>query len=191
MSGRIFQNVVLQFKETTDRTIGVMDAEGTVIACSELTAIGAKWSKYIEPIAAAEGECIAIEGKMNEEHDKVDGGSLKDSPIFAKMKEIVDKGSRGNTQNFASGGFTIKITYFQNQKNELDQLEKVDTIKELFGMVFKVGDRRLTVGDYSHDYIGEYSDILQISVDIDYKENTQKEDNAPIAEGVQVTIKEG
>ena len=63
MSGRIFQNVVLQFKETTDRTIGVMDAEGTVIACSELTAIGAKWSKYIEPIAAAEGECIAIEGK--------------------------------------------------------------------------------------------------------------------------------
>ncbi|MBQ3725319.1 MAG: helix-turn-helix domain-containing protein [Oscillospiraceae bacterium] len=63
MSGRIFQNVVLQFKETTDRTIGVMDAEGTVIACSELTAIGAKWGKYIEPIAAAEGDCIALEGK--------------------------------------------------------------------------------------------------------------------------------
>lgn len=112
-----------------------------------------------------------------------------DTPSF--FTEIVDKGSRGNTQNFASGGFTIKITYFQDQKNELDQLEKVDTIKELFGMAFKVGDRRLTVGDYSHDYIGEYSDILQISVDIDYKENTQKEDNAPIAEGVQVTIKEG
>ena len=36
MSGRIFQNVVLQFKETTDRTIGVIDSEGTVIACSEL-----------------------------------------------------------------------------------------------------------------------------------------------------------
>ena len=48
MSGRIFQNVVLQFKETTDRTIGVIDAEGTVIACSELTGIGKKWSKYVE-----------------------------------------------------------------------------------------------------------------------------------------------
>ena len=34
MSGRIFQNVVLQFKDTTDRTVGVIDAEGTVIACS-------------------------------------------------------------------------------------------------------------------------------------------------------------
>ena len=27
MSGRIFQNVVLQFKETTDRTIGVIDSD--------------------------------------------------------------------------------------------------------------------------------------------------------------------
>ena len=28
MSGRIFQGVVLQMKENTDRTIGVMDGEG-------------------------------------------------------------------------------------------------------------------------------------------------------------------
>ena len=63
MSGRIFQNAVLQFKETTDRTIGVIDAEGTVIACSELTGIGKKWAKFVEPITAAEGACIALEGK--------------------------------------------------------------------------------------------------------------------------------
>ena len=59
MSGRIFQNSVLQFKETTDRTIGVIDAEGTVIACSELTAIGKRWSKYVEPIVSADGTCVA------------------------------------------------------------------------------------------------------------------------------------
>ena len=63
MSGRIFQNSVLQFKETTDRTIGVIDAEGTVIACSELTAIGKRWSKYVEPIVLADGTCVALEGK--------------------------------------------------------------------------------------------------------------------------------
>ena len=63
MSGRIFQNVVLQFKETTERTIGVIDAEGTVIACSELTGIGKKWNKYVEAIVTAEGECVALEGK--------------------------------------------------------------------------------------------------------------------------------
>ncbi len=63
MSGRIFQNVVLQFKETTDRTIGVIDAEGTVIACSELTGVGKKWPQYVEPINNAEGSCVTLEGK--------------------------------------------------------------------------------------------------------------------------------
>ncbi|MBQ9393463.1 MAG: PucR family transcriptional regulator, partial [Oscillospiraceae bacterium] len=62
MSGRIFQNVVLQFKETTDRTIGVIDADGTVIACSELTGVGKKWSKYVDSVNAAEGACVAVEG---------------------------------------------------------------------------------------------------------------------------------
>ena len=32
MSGRIFQNVVLQIKEATDRVVGVIDGEGTVIS---------------------------------------------------------------------------------------------------------------------------------------------------------------
>ena len=68
MSGRIFQNVVLQFKETTDRTIGVIDGEGTVIACSELTGIGKKWSKYVSVINAAEGECVTLEGKTFKAH---------------------------------------------------------------------------------------------------------------------------
>lgn len=41
MSGRIFQNIVLQFKETTDTVIGVIDSEGTVIACTDLPEIAA------------------------------------------------------------------------------------------------------------------------------------------------------
>ena len=41
----------------------MIDAEGTVIACSELTGIGKKWTKYVEPIAAAEGNCVTMEGK--------------------------------------------------------------------------------------------------------------------------------
>ncbi|MCI9078988.1 MAG: hypothetical protein HFH68_08705 [Lachnospiraceae bacterium] len=95
--------------------------------------------------------------------------------------EIIDKGSSMETKNFAKGGFTIKITYFQKEKNEADQLEKTDGIKELFGLVFKVGERRLTTGEYSHSFVGEYSDILQISIDFDYMENTHKEEAAPVA----------
>jgi len=111
------------------------------------------------------------------------------TPAF--FTEILDKGSRAETKNFTTGGFTIKITYFQTEKNELDQLEKVDEIKDLFGLVFLVGKRRLTVGEFSHDYIGEYSDILQISIDIDYKENTQKADTHEIATEANINITKG
>ena len=88
------------------------------------------------------------------------------------------------TKNFANGGFTVKITYFQEIKNEADQLEKVDEIKELFGLVFCVGKRKLTVGEFSHTFIGQYSDILQINIDFAYKENISKEDTALIAENL-------
>ena len=55
MSGRIFQNVVLQLKDNTDRTVGVMDGEGMVIACSELSWIGQKWTECVPVVNQAAG----------------------------------------------------------------------------------------------------------------------------------------
>jgi len=63
MSGRIFQNVVLQIKETTDRVIGVLDGEGAVISCSDLGLIGNKWGEYVDVIGRAEGHCVSCQGK--------------------------------------------------------------------------------------------------------------------------------
>lgn len=131
-----------------------------------------------------------LKGRYPPPQYKIYGKEIRegyDAPCF--FTEILDRGSRAETRNFAKGGFTVKITYFQTAKNELDQLEKADEIKCLFGLFFCVGDRKLTVGDFSHDYIGEYQDILQISIEIDYKENTQKADTAPAAReiGVEVT----
>lgn len=64
MSGRMFQNVVLQLKENTDRTIGVIDGEGAVIACSELPMIGQHWEEYVPIINAASGGPVACDGKF-------------------------------------------------------------------------------------------------------------------------------
>ena len=63
MSGRIFQNVVLQIKEATDRVVGVIDAEGTVISCSDLGLIGRKWPEYVECVNQADGAVISSEGR--------------------------------------------------------------------------------------------------------------------------------
>ena len=133
-----------------------------------------------------------LKGRYPPPQYKIYGKEIRegyDAPCF--FTEILDRGSRAETKNFAKGGFTIKITYFQAEKNELDQLEKVDEIKDLFGLIFCVGNRKLTVGEFSHDFIGEYQDILQISVDIDYKENTQKADMAPIATEIDVKVTQG
>ncbi len=63
MSGRIFQNVVLQLKENTNRTVGVIDGEGVVIACSELSMIGQRWAEHVPVINSAAGVMISSDGK--------------------------------------------------------------------------------------------------------------------------------
>lgn len=58
---------------------------------------GSTYAEAKAALEAADGSVvdaiIALEDAINKEHDKVDGGSLKDSPLFAKLKEIVDKGN--------------------------------------------------------------------------------------------------
>ncbi|MBE6910103.1 MAG: PucR family transcriptional regulator [Ruminococcaceae bacterium] len=63
MSGRMFLNVVAQFKETTDTRIGVIDSEGTVIACTDLQEIGNKWPQLVQPINDSPDACVTLEGK--------------------------------------------------------------------------------------------------------------------------------
>ncbi len=63
MSGRMFLNVVSQFKETTDIQIGVIDSEGTVIACTDLQEIGKKWPQAVQPINDELEACVAVDGR--------------------------------------------------------------------------------------------------------------------------------
>ena len=63
MYNRIFQSVVLQMKEGTDRTVGVIDADGTVVACDDTTLIGERWAGVVEIVNSAENTVIACEGK--------------------------------------------------------------------------------------------------------------------------------
>lgn len=86
--------------------------------------------------------------------------------------EIVPKPFQRKTRDFAKSGFSLKITYFQETPDELQQLKLIDTVKMAFGMVFTVQNRKLTVGEITYDYVGQKEDVLQISIDFDYYENT-------------------
>ena len=63
MSSRMFQGVVLQMKDSIDRVVGVIDAEGCVVACSDLASIGEVWSSAVFALNSAEGGPVCCEGK--------------------------------------------------------------------------------------------------------------------------------
>ena len=63
VSSRMFQGVVLQMKDTVNRTVGVIDADGIVVACSELTWIGERWPGAVAAANTADGGIVYFEGK--------------------------------------------------------------------------------------------------------------------------------
>lgn len=63
MSSRVFQSIVLQMKECADRYVGVLDADGTVVACNELTLIGEHWPVAAAAIRGNENDVTVCEGR--------------------------------------------------------------------------------------------------------------------------------
>jgi len=63
MSSRIFQGIIIQMKDATDRTIGIIDSAGVVIASSELAAMGSVVENIGIAFAAAEDGVVTIDGR--------------------------------------------------------------------------------------------------------------------------------
>lgn len=61
MSNRLFQSVIFQMKDTINRVIGVVDENGVVVACSELTKMG-EVRPFCRPDATIGNEKYVSEG---------------------------------------------------------------------------------------------------------------------------------
>ncbi|MGM9589092.1 MAG: PucR family transcriptional regulator [Faecousia sp.] len=44
MSNSVFQSVIVQLKEVSDRTFGVIDTEGCVVSCTDVSLLGERWT---------------------------------------------------------------------------------------------------------------------------------------------------
>ena len=64
MSSRIFQSVILQMKDCTKLPLGVIDAEGTVVACTDTALVGQRWPQATEAINRREGAYATADGKL-------------------------------------------------------------------------------------------------------------------------------
>ena len=64
MANNVFQNVILQLKETGDRTYGVLDADGCVVSCTDPSMLGERWVDATLKVAGA-GESIVTFGQKS------------------------------------------------------------------------------------------------------------------------------
>ena len=53
MSHGVFQNVIVQLKEISERTFGVIDAEGCVISCTDVALLGERWPEAAVKVSGA------------------------------------------------------------------------------------------------------------------------------------------
>ena len=63
MSSRVFQSVIVQMKEATDRVIGVIDADSNVISCSDTSMIGEKWPEAVIKLNSAPDSIVVVDKK--------------------------------------------------------------------------------------------------------------------------------
>ena len=52
MSNSVFQSVILQLKDATDRTFGVIDTDGCVISCTDVSLLGERWPEAAMKVAS-------------------------------------------------------------------------------------------------------------------------------------------
>lgn len=105
--------------------------------------------------------------------------------------ECVPGGITYETINFVKQSCFLKITYRQKAPDEADGLKKVREIRDAIGLKFCVGIRKLNVKSYSYDYVGEYNNILQISIDLEWYDNLYLPPEGAMIESVDMALRKG
>ena len=60
MANSVFQNVMIQLKETTDRVFGVVDADGYVVSCTDNVLLGERWPDAVLKISGNDQQVVTF-----------------------------------------------------------------------------------------------------------------------------------
>lgn len=63
MSNSVFQSVIVQLKDINDRTFGVMDAEGSVVSCTDVSLMGERWADAALKVGSATDSIVTFNQK--------------------------------------------------------------------------------------------------------------------------------
>ena len=60
MSNSVFQSVIVQLKEISDRTFGVIDTEGCVVSCTDVSLLGERWTDAALKVGSASESLVTF-----------------------------------------------------------------------------------------------------------------------------------
>ena len=60
MSNSVFQSVMIQLKDASDRTFGVIDADGCVVSCTDTSFLGERWPEVILKITGSQESAVTF-----------------------------------------------------------------------------------------------------------------------------------
>ena len=60
MSNSVFQSVILQLREVSERTFGVIDTEGCVVSCTDMSLLGERWADAALKVGSAGDSVITF-----------------------------------------------------------------------------------------------------------------------------------
>ena len=106
MSNRLFQGVVHQMKDAVDRVIGVVDENGVVVACSELTRIG----EVIQGVAEEASYSVKMFTLLGNTYCPITSGTRSEYFVFVEGEDKV-----------AEKVAKILVVSFANIKNLYDE----------------------------------------------------------------------
>ena len=95
MSNKLFQGLIYQMREAVDRTVGVLDSKGVVIACSQLARIGETQKEALEETSYT-FDMMALDGytyrpignNMKSEYTVFVEGEDKMAEVLTKMLSV-------------------------------------------------------------------------------------------------------
>lgn len=102
--------------------------------------------------------------------------------FFTQIKPLEMKPENYNSRKNA---VVFYITAMPEITKEEELLDMIQTVRDLFGMFVRIGDRAIKVTDFDWNYIGTYRNIPEISIELQWLDRIEHKNDAPLMERIE------
>lgn len=109
--------------------------------------------------------------------------NVKRPAFFMQLKPTTMEPTNYNSRR---NQVSLYIDYLQKVIDEGEILEVIDSLRDLFGLSIKIGDRAVDVIGFDYDFIGTERNIAEISIDLEWSDRIIRNVTAPLMETLEL-----